>query len=163
MTESSLQIGAATNKIGNGTYGTVYATADQKYAIKSINIPEEEEDLNVILRELEIMRLISTNAPDIPLLRLLDVFMKDSCICLVSPIYHCNLHTYIISTNPIIELTKYIFTQVLIGMNYFHKNMKWCHGDLKPENILVDKDAKVVKICDFGLSSPLSKFNQRTG
>lgn len=48
----------------------------------------------------------------------------------------------------------YIVKQVLLALNYMHKQ-KMTHRDLKPENILLDsknKDALEVKIADFGFS-----------
>lgn len=31
------------------------------------------------------------------------------------------------------------------------------HADIKPDNILISKDTKIVKICDFGTSFPITE------
>ena len=48
----------------------------------------------------------------------------------------------------------YVVKQVLLALNYMHKQ-KMTHRDLKPENILLDSknpNALEVKIADFGFS-----------
>ncbi|XP_015111460.1 lymphokine-activated killer T-cell-originated protein kinase homolog [Diachasma alloeum] len=47
--------------------------------------------------------------------------------------------------------------EVAKGLEYLHHTAHILHGDLKSYNILVSKDLKIVKICDFGVSVPLTK------
>eukprot|EP00937_MAST-01D_sp_MAST-1D-sp2_P001029 g1029.t1 len=45
-----------------------------------------------------------------------------------------------------------VVAQLVAGMAYLHENGV-AHRDLKRQNVLLDDDWRVVKICDFGLSS----------
>lgn len=40
--------------------------------------------------------------------------------------------------------------QILNGLAYMHQK-RVCHNDLKPQNLLMDKCARNIKICDFGV------------
>ena len=58
-----------------------------------------------------------------------------------------------------IPLVSEITRQILLGLQYLHKN-KIIHRDLKPENILMNYNEKIVKICDFGISTAVD--NRKT-
>lgn len=47
--------------------------------------------------------------------------------------------------------------EVAKGLEYLHHSMNVLHGDIKSYNILLTKDYKSVKLCDFGVSLPLTK------
>ena len=47
--------------------------------------------------------------------------------------------------------------EVAKGLEYLHHSAYILHGDIKSYNILISKDLKSVKICDFGVSIPLTK------
>ena len=49
------------------------------------------------------------------------------------------------------DVTKYIFSQILKGVEDLHKN-GICHGDIKLENIILFGDNYEIKLCDFGFS-----------
>lgn len=46
---------------------------------------------------------------------------------------------------------KFYFLQLLKGIKHLH-SFDICHRDIKPENVMITKDAKCVKIIDFGSS-----------
>jgi cyclin-dependent kinase len=48
-------------------------------------------------------------------------------------------------------IVKSFLYQLLTGVAYCHHH-RVLHRDLKPQNLLVDKDSKILKIADFGLS-----------
>nr|XP_012225284.1 PREDICTED: lymphokine-activated killer T-cell-originated protein kinase [Linepithema humile] len=43
------------------------------------------------------------------------------------------------------------------GLKYLHHTVRLLHGDIKSWNVLVSHDFKVVKLCDFGTSLPLTE------
>ncbi|XP_015602278.1 lymphokine-activated killer T-cell-originated protein kinase [Cephus cinctus] len=47
--------------------------------------------------------------------------------------------------------------EVAKGLEYLHHTVYILHGDLKSYNVLVSDNCKVVKLCDFGVSLPLTK------
>lgn len=60
------------------------------------------------------------------------------------------------------NLIKYLYLQLLQGMNQLHSN-GFVHGDIKPENLLIDKNLNLV-IADFNFavsleSKPVQNFS----
>ncbi|KAJ8680034.1 hypothetical protein QAD02_015821 [Eretmocerus hayati] len=47
--------------------------------------------------------------------------------------------------------------EIAKGLEYLHHTAFILHGDIKSYNILISKDYNIVKICDFGVSAPLTK------
>jgi len=58
------------------------------------------------------------------------------------------------------EVAKYVFKQLLLGLDYLHTKKLVVHRDIKPENILLDSHGKL-KIGDFGVSRKLRRKTQR--
>lgn len=50
--------------------------------------------------------------------------------------------------------------EVAKGLEYLHHTVHILHGDLKSYNVLVSNNFKTVKICDFGVSVPLTELLQ---
>lgn len=51
----------------------------------------------------------------------------------------------------------YVGYEMAKGLEYLHHTVYILHGDIKSYNVLVSKDLKKVKLCDFGVSIPLTK------
>lgn len=51
----------------------------------------------------------------------------------------------------------HIGNEIAKGLEYLHHTVYILHGDVKSYNILVSKDLKQVKLCDFGVSIPLTE------
>lgn len=54
-----------------------------------------------------------------------------------------------------IKQIKYIFFQIIEGVDYLHEN-GILHRDIKPGNILINQNSLEIKIADFGLSRHFS-------
>ena len=54
------------------------------------------------------------------------------------------------------KIAKQYLRQLLFGLQYMHHH-GILHRDIKPSNLLFDKSTRSIKICDFGVSSLLSK------
>lgn len=57
---------------------------------------------------------------------------------------------------PAAEILK-IGYEIAKGLEYLHHEVFLLHGDMKSYNILISLDHSTVKICDFGVSVPLTK------
>ncbi|EGR32889.1 protein kinase domain protein [Ichthyophthirius multifiliis] len=60
-----------------------------------------------------------------------------------------------------IKIAKYISAEILLGLEYLHKEMKVIYRDLKPENILLTEKGHI-KIADFGLGKQLKTQDELT-
>ncbi|XP_026670479.1 lymphokine-activated killer T-cell-originated protein kinase isoform X1 [Ceratina calcarata] len=47
--------------------------------------------------------------------------------------------------------------EIVKGLEYLHHTVHILHGDVKSYNVLTSKDYKTVKLCDFGVSLPLTE------
>lgn len=74
------------------------------------------------------------------------------------------------------EVARWLFRQVVEGLNYLHETMKIAHRDIKPENIMYvtakgsgllpdecpdDKEADKIKIGDFTVALELTREEVR--
>ena len=60
------------------------------------------------------------------------------------------------------EIIMKLFTQILLGMNFLHRN-NIDHRDIKPMNILLFNNGEVAKLADFGLARNIkSEFSKLT-
>ena len=50
---------------------------------------------------------------------------------------------------------KYLFKQLVEGLNYIHNKKLVVHRDIKLDNILLDQSGRI-KICDFGVSKQVN-------
>jgi serine/threonine protein kinase len=138
-------------KIGEGTYGTVYkatiAGEGREVALKKIKLEGEDEGVpSTAIREIAV--LLELRHPNI--VKLLEVFHTESRLYLVFEFLDHDLKRHMEARGRLPLETVQSFTlQILRGVGYCHAR-RILHRDLKPQNILV-RDG-VVKLADFGLA-----------
>eukprot|EP01129_Flabellula_baltica_P002901 TRINITY_DN12784_c0_g1_i1.p1 TRINITY_DN12784_c0_g1~~TRINITY_DN12784_c0_g1_i1.p1 ORF type:complete len:406 (-),score=86.40 TRINITY_DN12784_c0_g1_i1:1061-2278(-) len=143
-------------EIGRGGFSVVKLGTKRSngkdYAIKIIEKSEMDEDIDVLRREIEIMKQLSHPY----IISLEEVWETEDIMYLVM-----ELVTGGELFDKIIEQKKYserdsvvIIKQILEAIAYMHEN-GIAHRDLKPENILVT-DSGDIKVTDFGLSKDYS-------
>ena len=146
------------NKIGKGTFGTVYEAKNlifgSKVAMKII--PKNERMNNELIRN-EINILKKLMHPNIN--RIYEFYESNQSFYLINEFCSCGeLFNYINRSTLNEQQLAIIFYQVFSGLNYLHEN-NILHRDLKPENILISKIEKDlndneeyfwIQIIDFG-------------
>lgn len=138
-------------KLGEGSFGTVYKALDfddNEYAIKF----EEKTDLKKhLLRENTIYDTLK-DLPDFPKKyyygdhKEYRVLVLDKLGKSLKEIFYINNKNFDINT------VANIAVQLLYRLENFHKQ-GWLHQDIKPENILIDNlDKKKIFLIDYGTS-----------
>ena len=153
-------------KLGDGTYGTVYKAKDlrskQIVAIKKIKPEDGEEGISsTTIREIALLKELSHHKN---IVTLHDVTVCDqNNMYLIFEFAQYDLKKYInqhkrnkkcLSAKQL----KNILYQLLEGIAYCHAN-RIMHRDLKPQNILISGE-ECVKIADFGLARTFSIPNR---
>lgn len=154
---------AKIEKLGEGTYGVVYKAKDrstgQIYALKRMNIPNEEEGVPATtIREVALQKqLVHKNV-----VRLHDVLFAAPKLTLVFEFCEYDLKKYMdeVKSLPPDVIQSFLY-QLLTGLESMH-NQGIVHRDLKPQNLMVTKDL-ILKIGDFGLARvegiPVKKYS----
>ena len=151
--------------LGEGGYGSVYkvlSLVNKKiYAMKVLNLAENDNSLNVISKEekrdyftSEIEILKSLNHPNIvKYYKTLEI--KEKLYIIMEYFDNGDLGTYIKAKKEQKNIMKEdiwnFFYQCISGLNYLHSH-GIIHRDLKPKNIFMKKN-KIFKIGDFGISA----------
>ena len=157
------------NKIGSGSYGTVYEATNiifkSKVAMKMII---KKENMNSVLINNEIDILKKMSHPNI--VRIYEFYESVNCFYLINE--YCDkgeLYNYINKSNLNEQQLAIIFYQVFSGLCYLHEN-NVLHRDIKPENILISKKEKDlnsdeiyfwIKIIDFGTAKIFEKVKKK--
>jgi len=149
-----------TEKIGHGTYGTVYkgrpvsGTGAMEYvAIKQIGIQYEDEGIpTTSLREIAL--LIDLRHPNVVCLQ--EVLPSRNNLFLVFEFCDMDLKMFLRNEELSAQFSdpiafKKAVTQCFEGVSYCHSN-RILHRDLKTQNILVNIDTMRLKLADFGLA-----------
>nr|CAG4643288.1 EOG090X081V [Ilyocryptus agilis] len=140
-------------KIGEGTYGTVFKAKNREnqeiVALKRVRLDDDDEGVpSSALREICLLKELKHHN----IVRLHDVLHSDKKLTLVFE--HCDqdLKKYFDSLNGEIdcERVQSLMYQLLRGLAFCHsKNV--LHRDLKPQNLLINKNGEL-KLADFGLA-----------
>ena len=159
------QVYTLKKKIGGGSFGTVWLSHRKdypkyKFAIKKINKQEVGKDLDLLLREINVLREV--DHPNI--IKFYDTYEDSDHIYIVME--YCSggeLFTKITSQGHIHESEARVYMKKMImAVNHLH-NLNIVHRDLKTENFLFDSTCatKELKLVDFGLSNKFgSQFEQ---
>jgi serine/threonine protein kinase len=140
------------NYIGKGTFSKVYIgykkhNSDYKYAIKKIYKKSDPKYIKYVNLEIEIMNKLNHKN----IIKLYETIHTDKYVFLILELCETDLYTYI-NNNEINENdTRFIIKQIVEAIKYIMDN-NIVHRDLKPHNILINKQSKVIKICDFGFA-----------
>ncbi|KAK9892011.1 hypothetical protein WA026_018200 [Henosepilachna vigintioctopunctata] len=140
-------------KIGEGTYGTVFKAKNREnleiVALKRVRLDDDDEGVpSSALREICLLKELKHKN----IVRLYDVLHSDKKLTLVFE--HCDqdLKKYFDSLNGDIDpdVVKSFMFQLLRGLAFCHSN-NILHRDLKPQNLLINKNGEL-KLADFGLA-----------
>ncbi|KAL1137975.1 hypothetical protein AAG570_009670 [Ranatra chinensis] len=140
-------------KIGEGTYGTVFKAKNREtleiVALKRVRLDDDDEGVpSSALREICLLKELKHKN----IVRLYDVLHSEKKLTLVFE--HCDqdLKKYFDSLNGEIDLdvVKSFMYQLLRGLAFCH-NHNVLHRDLKPQNLLINKNGEL-KLADFGLA-----------
>lgn len=136
-------------RLGSGTYGSVYRTNNDRYAYKQFNEDIVDYDTCIVadsIREITIIKALSS-VPHV--VRIHEVELGDE-----ERGFIMDYHPYTLLTVPRENINndlirRWIF-ELLLALFHVH-NKLIIHGDLKPANILVDEEYHIV-IADWGLA-----------
>ncbi|GJQ76761.1 Cdk5 [Trypoxylus dichotomus] len=140
-------------KIGEGTYGTVFKAKNREsheiVALKRVRLDDDDEGVpSSALREICLLKELKHKN----IVRLYDVLHSDKKLTLVFE--HCDqdLKKYFDSLSGDIDLdvVKSFMYQLLRGLAFCHSH-NVLHRDLKPQNLLINKNGEL-KLADFGLA-----------
>eukprot|EP00048_Salpingoeca_helianthica_P007789 m.114900 g.114900 ORF g.114900 m.114900 type:complete len:312 (-) comp14436_c0_seq1:326-1261(-) len=139
-------------KIGEGTYGTVYKAVSfetqQLVALKKIKLEAEDEGVpSTAIREISLLKELD----HANIVRLMEVIHSESKLYLVFEYLDQDLKKYMDTQGPLREpIVKSILLQLFRGVEYCHSH-RVLHRDLKPQNLLIDSQG-IIKLADFGLA-----------
>eukprot|EP00112_Aurelia_sp_Birch-Aquarium-sp1_P007185 Seg1783.4 transcript_id=Seg1783.4/GoldUCD/mRNA.D3Y31 product="Cyclin-dependent-like kinase 5" protein_id=Seg1783.4/GoldUCD/D3Y31 len=140
-------------KIGEGTYGTVYKAKDKKthevVALKRVRLDEDDEGIpSSALREVCLLKELCHKN----IVRVMDVLNSYSKLTIVFEYCDQDLKKYFDTCQGEIDpnIVKSFMFQLLRGLAFCHMN-NILHRDLKPQNLLINKNGEL-KLADFGLA-----------
>eukprot|EP00056_Hartaetosiga_gracilis_P002686 m.55953 g.55953 ORF g.55953 m.55953 type:complete len:290 (+) comp11161_c0_seq1:78-947(+) len=140
-------------KIGEGTYGTVYKAKliekGQIVALKKIKLEDENEGVpSTAIREISLLKEL--HHPNV--VSLLEVIHSESDLHLVFEYLDHDLKAYMDKTKGMLprDRVRSFMYQLCLGLEFCHTH-RILHRDLKPQNLLIDSDG-TIKLADFGLA-----------
>jgi len=140
-------------KIGEGTYGTVFKAKHKDtlevVALKRVRLDEDDEGIpSSALREICLLKELKHKN----IVRLYDVMHSEKKLTIVFEFCDQDLKKYFDSCQGEIEpnTVKSFMYQLLRGLAFCHDH-HILHRDLKPQNLLINKNGEL-KLADFGLA-----------
>jgi len=140
-------------KIGEGTYGTVFKAKNQEtgevVALKKVQLDDDDEGVpSSALREICILKELKHKN----IVRLYDVLHSERKMTLVFEYCEQDLKKYFDTCGGVIEpsTTRSFMFQLMNGLQFCH-GQNILHRDLKPQNLLINKNGEL-KLADFGLA-----------
>ncbi|CAI4231795.1 unnamed protein product [Auanema sp. JU1783] len=140
------------NKLGEGTYATVYrgfSVLTNKYvALKEIRLEQEEGAPCTAIREVSLLR----NLRHANVVTLHDIIHTDRLLTLVFEYVDRDLKQYMDACSAPLSMNnvRLFLIQLLRGLAYCHQR-RVLHRDLKPQNLLITAKGEL-KLADFGLA-----------
>jgi serine/threonine protein kinase len=148
----------------SGGFSVVKEATDKstgmKFAAKIIEKTASDEELNLLQREIDIMKKLNHQN----IIQLIEVFDEPEHIYLVLElITGGELFDQIVSRGSYSEKdAASIVKQILEAVQYMHSN-GIAHRDLKPENLLCSgPNNEIIKVTDFGLSKDFGEATLQT-
>ncbi|XP_028397423.1 cyclin-dependent-like kinase 5 [Dendronephthya gigantea] len=142
-------------KIGEGTYGTVFKAKNKEtheiVALKRVRLDDDDEGVpSSALREICLLKELKHKN----IVRLYDIMISEKKLTLVFEYCDQDLKKYFDSCQGEVDanIVKSFMYQLLRGLAFCHAN-NVLHRDLKPQNLLINKDGEL-KLGDFGLARP---------
>eukprot|EP00038_Savillea_parva_P020480 m.31475 g.31475 ORF g.31475 m.31475 type:complete len:299 (-) comp4805_c0_seq1:171-1067(-) len=142
-----------TEKLGEGTYGTVYKAKvrgkNEYVAMKKIKVEAEDEGVpSTAIREISLLKEL--DHPTV--VKLHEVIHAEAKLYLVFEFLEFDLKKYMDSVQGMLDpmLVKSYMYQLLKGVSFCHSH-RILHRDLKPQNLLIDSKGNI-KLADFGLA-----------
>lgn len=140
-------------KIGEGTYGTVFKAKNKEtqeiVALKRVRLDDDDEGVpSSALREICLLKELKHKN----IVRLHDVLHSEKKLTLVFEYCDQDLKKYFDACNGEIDpdVVKSFMFQLLRGLAFCHSH-NVLHRDLKPQNLLINKNGEL-KLADFGLA-----------
>lgn len=140
-------------KIGEGTYGTVFKAKNLEtldiVALKRVRLDDDDEGVpSSALREICLLKELKHKN----IVRLHDVLHSERKITLVFEYCDQDLKKYFDTCGGEIDqqVVKSFMYQLLKGLSFCHSH-NILHRDLKPQNLLINKNGEL-KLADFGLA-----------
>nr|XP_054767517.1 cyclin-dependent-like kinase 5 [Lytechinus pictus] len=140
-------------KIGEGTYGTVFKAKNRDtqeiVALKRVRLDDDDEGVpSSALREICLLKELKHKN----IVQLYDVLHSEKKLTLVFEYCDQDLKKYFDTCNGEIDpdTVKSFMYQLLRGLAFCHSHHV-LHRDLKPQNLLINKNGEL-KLADFGLA-----------
>jgi len=141
------------DKVGEGTYGTVYKAKDKQtgefVALKCIRLDNEEEGVScTAIREVSLLKELKHKN----IVKLFTVDLADKRLTLVFEFLDMDLKKYLDTHKGevTVAVVRSFLHQLLESIEYCH-DRQILHRDLKPQNLLIRESTGELKLADFGL------------